>query len=61
MLRPRRNRPAAGEGESEKTKLVPMMREYTVFNVEQCDGLPNSMKTGKQKAKKRGWCCSLKK
>jgi len=23
------------------TRLVPMMREYTVFNVDQCDGLPD--------------------
>src|SRR5262249_26076462 len=29
------------------TRLVPMMREYTVFNVDQCDGLPDSVKTGK--------------
>ena len=28
-------------------RLVPMMREYTVFNVEQCDGLPDSVTTGK--------------
>jgi len=24
-------------------RLVPMMREYTVFNVDQCDGLPQSV------------------
>src|SRR5258707_13928058 len=29
------------------TRLVPMMREYTVFNVDQCDGLPETAKTGK--------------
>ena len=29
------------------TRLVPMMREYTVFNVEQCEDLPDSVKTGK--------------
>ena len=28
-------------------RLVPMMREYTVFNVDQCDGLPDSVTTGK--------------
>src|SRR5580692_557855 len=25
------------------TRLVPMMREYTVFNVDQCEGLPESV------------------
>jgi antirestriction protein ArdC len=29
------------------TRLVPMMREYTVFNVDQCEGLPDSVTTGK--------------
>ena len=29
------------------TRPVPMMREYTVFNVEQCDGLPDSVAMGK--------------
>jgi antirestriction protein ArdC len=29
------------------TRLIPMMREYTVFNVDQCDGLPDSVTTGK--------------
>src|SRR5260370_19065114 len=29
-----------GEGEEAETRIVPMMREYTVFNVDQCDGLP---------------------
>jgi antirestriction protein ArdC len=28
-------------------RLVPMMREYTVFNVDQCDGLPDSVAIGK--------------
>jgi antirestriction protein ArdC len=28
-------------------RLVPMMREYTVFNVEQCEDLPDSVKAGK--------------
>jgi antirestriction protein ArdC len=26
--------------ENDATRIVPMMREYTVFNVDQCDGLP---------------------
>jgi antirestriction protein ArdC len=29
------------------TRLIPMMREYTVFNVEQCGNLPDSVNTGK--------------
>jgi antirestriction protein ArdC len=29
-----------GEGEEEETRIVPMMREYIVFNVDQCAGLP---------------------
>lgn len=29
------------------TRLVPMMRECTVFNVDQCGGLPNNVTTGK--------------
>ncbi len=29
------------------TRLIPMLREYTVFNVEQCENLPDSVKTGK--------------
>ena len=33
-----------GEGQD---KLVPMMREYTVFNVAQCEGLPASIVEGK--------------
>src|SRR6185312_6827757 len=34
------------DGEA-STRLVPMMREYTVFSVSQCDGLPDSVTTGK--------------
>jgi antirestriction protein ArdC len=34
------------EGDT-STRLVPMMREYTVFNVDQCDGLPDSVNIGK--------------
>ncbi|WP_369721120.1 ArdC family protein [Bradyrhizobium sp. LLZ17] len=29
------------------TRLVPMMREYTVFNVDQCENLPDTVTTGK--------------
>src|SRR4029079_2421568 len=36
-----------GEGEDPDTRLVPMLREYTVFNVDQCEGLPDSIRTGK--------------
>src|SRR5438477_1903050 len=35
-----------GDGDKE-TRLVPMMREFTVFNVAQCDSLPDSVKAGK--------------
>jgi antirestriction protein ArdC len=35
-----------GEREDE-TRVVPMMREYTVFNVDQCDGLADSIRAGK--------------
>jgi antirestriction protein ArdC len=31
--------------EDEATRVVPMMREYTVFNVDQCDGLPDRVLT----------------
>ena len=36
-----------GEGEDADTRLVPMLREYTVFNVAQCENLPDSIKAGK--------------
>jgi len=36
-----------GDGEDAETRLVPMLREYTVFNVHQCDGLPDSIRAGK--------------
>jgi antirestriction protein ArdC len=36
-----------GEGEEAESRLVPIMREYTVFNVGQCDGLPDSIRAGK--------------
>jgi antirestriction protein ArdC len=34
-------------GEEGETRIVPMMREYTVFNVDQCENLPDSINTGK--------------
>lgn len=30
----------------DETRKIPMLREYTVFNVAQCDGLPDSLVTG---------------
>jgi antirestriction protein ArdC len=30
-----------------ETRIVPMLREYTVFNVDQCEGLPDSIRAGK--------------
>ena len=36
---------SADDGAS--TRLVPMMREYTVFNVDQCKNFPDSIITGK--------------
>jgi antirestriction protein ArdC len=36
------------ENETEtETRIVPMLREYTVFNVEQCENLPESITRGK--------------
>ena len=35
------------EGEEIDTRLVPMLREYTVFNVAQCESLPDSVKAGR--------------
>lgn len=35
------------DGDEADTRLIPMLREYTVFNVEQCENLPDSVKTGK--------------
>jgi antirestriction protein ArdC len=34
-------------GEEADTRLIPMLREYTVFNVEQCENLPESVTRGK--------------
>ena len=36
-----------GDGETADTRLVPMLREYTVFNVAQTENLPDSIKVGK--------------
>jgi antirestriction protein ArdC len=36
-----------GADDNSSTRLVPMMREYTVFNVDQCENLPDSVITGK--------------
>ena len=35
------------EGEGADTRLIPVLREYTVFNVDQCENLPDSVKAGK--------------
>ena len=35
------------EGDKPDTRLVPMMREYTVFNIDQCENLPDTVKAGK--------------
>jgi antirestriction protein ArdC len=35
------------DGEETDTRLVSMLREYTVFNVEQCENLPDSVKARK--------------
>ena len=34
-------------GEEAETRLVPMLREYTVFNVDQCAGLPDRIRAGR--------------
>jgi antirestriction protein ArdC len=39
-----RDRDSDSEGDS---RLVPMMRQYTVFNVDQCENLPDTIKSGK--------------
>ena len=36
-----------GDGEETETRLVPMLREYTVFNVHQCENLPDTIRAGK--------------
>ena len=35
------------DDDAANTRIVPMLREYTVFNVDQCDGLPDSIRGGK--------------
>ena len=35
------------EGNEAESRLVPMMREYTVFNVDQCNGLSDTIRAGK--------------
>src|SRR5467141_796062 len=36
-----------GADDTSSTRIVPMMREYTVFNVDQCEFLPDSVNTCK--------------
>src|SRR3981081_4572696 len=36
-----------GGEDNSPTRLIPMMREYTVFNVDQCESLPDSIISGK--------------
>ena len=36
-----------GEGEEAESRLIPMLREYTVFNVDQCEGFPDHIRTDK--------------
>src|SRR6204780_3464348 len=36
-----------GADDSSSTRLIPMMREYTVFNIDQCENLPDSVIAGK--------------
>jgi antirestriction protein ArdC len=36
-----------GADDSSSTRIVPMMRQYTVFNVDQCENLPDSINAGK--------------
>jgi antirestriction protein ArdC len=35
------------DGEETETRLVPMLREYSVFNIAQCENLPDNIKAGK--------------
>jgi antirestriction protein ArdC len=37
-----------GANDEPSTRLVPILREYTVFNVDQCEGLPESVTAGKR-------------
>src|SRR4051795_4990875 len=36
-----------GADDERSTRLIPLMREYTVFNVDQCENLPDSINAGK--------------
>jgi antirestriction protein ArdC len=36
-----------GADDEAATRIIPMMREYTVFNVDQCEHLPDSINAGK--------------
>ena len=36
---------ARDKDDDEKTRVIPMLREYTVFNVDQCEGLPARVMT----------------
>src|SRR4051812_47806867 len=36
-----------GAVDSSSARLIPMVREYTVFNVDQCENLPESVNSGK--------------
>jgi antirestriction protein ArdC len=36
-----------GNGEEAESRLVPITREFTVFNIAQCDGLPETIRTDK--------------
>ena len=36
-----------GADDNLSTRLIPMMREYTVFNVDQCENLPDRVVSGK--------------
>ncbi len=35
------------DGKEGETRIIPMMREYTVFNVDQCENLPDTINTAK--------------
>jgi antirestriction protein ArdC len=35
------------EGDETEIRLIPMLREYTVFNVDQCENLPDNIRAGK--------------
>jgi antirestriction protein ArdC len=36
---------ARDKDDDEKTRVIPMLREYTVFNIDQCEGLPARVTT----------------